>query len=288
MTSLDVTGCISLEDLQCDDNLLTNLNVSNCTALQKLICTQNQLTSLDVTGCSALELIWCYNNSLTSLDVSDCIVLENLNCSQNQLSSLDVNGCVHLTFINCKSNQLTGLNASGCIALSSLDCSQNQLDSLDVSECTVLKKLICNSNLLTNLDVSNNSNITNLDFSYMPDLSKVCVWEMPFPPSGTKIDTTNSPNVYFTTDCAATALEPDKVTSKLNIHPNPAKEYIIFDVANISSSATVELYDLQGKKVLEQELSLDKRVTISSFPKGIYLYRLHDKGTVYSGKITVE
>jgi hypothetical protein len=35
----------------------------------------------------------------------------------------------------------------------------------------------------------------------MPSLYNVCVWEMPFPPVGVGVDTTNSPNVYFTSNC---------------------------------------------------------------------------------------
>jgi len=35
----------------------------------------------------------------------------------------------------------------------------------------------------------------------MPSLNKVCVWEMPFPPAGVSVSTTDSPNIYFTTDC---------------------------------------------------------------------------------------
>jgi len=41
-----------------------------------------------------------------------------------------------------------------------------------------------------------------LELKDMPSLYKVCVWEMPFPPSGVEVFTSNSPNVYFTTDCS--------------------------------------------------------------------------------------
>ena len=36
----------------------------------------------------------------------------------------------------------------------------------------------------------------------MPSLYEVCVWVMPFPPENAvgTVDTTGSPNVYFTTD----------------------------------------------------------------------------------------
>jgi len=36
----------------------------------------------------------------------------------------------------------------------------------------------------------------------MPSLNKVCVWIMPFPPTGFGLETKSSPNVYFTTDCS--------------------------------------------------------------------------------------
>jgi hypothetical protein len=36
----------------------------------------------------------------------------------------------------------------------------------------------------------------------MPSLYKVCVWKMPFPPTGVTVDTNGSPNVYFTMDCS--------------------------------------------------------------------------------------
>ena len=41
----------------------------------------------------------------------------------------------------------------------------------------------------------------DLNISQMPTLYQVCVWEIPFPPAGVSVYTTNSPNVYFTTDC---------------------------------------------------------------------------------------
>jgi len=43
--------------------------------------------------------------------------------------------------------------------------------------------------------------LDNVYIKDMPSLYKVCVWEIPFPPDGVYIYATNSPNVYFTTDC---------------------------------------------------------------------------------------
>ena len=73
--------------------------------------------------------------------------------------------------------------------------------NLDVSENKALKKLRCIENFLTSLDVSKNTALSILLLNDMPSLNKVCVWEMPFPPAGVTVDSTGSPNVYFTTDC---------------------------------------------------------------------------------------
>jgi hypothetical protein len=72
------------------------------------------------------------------------------------------------------------------------------------------------------------------------------------------------------------------------LDPNPAKEFIIFDLENISSSAKVELFDLQGKKVMEQKLSEIKEMSVSNLHRGLYLYRLCEGKNMYIGKITIE
>ena len=77
------------------------------------------------------------------------------------------------------------------------------ISSLGISDITGIEAFVnldllyCNRNNLTSLDVSNNYSLVE-----MPTLGEVCVWEMPFPPVGVTVDTTGSPNVYFTADCS--------------------------------------------------------------------------------------
>jgi hypothetical protein len=75
---------------------------------------------------------------------------------------------------------------------------------------------------------------------------------------------------------------------KVSVYPNPAKEFIVFDVPEISGSATVELFNAEGKKVLEQKLPENRQINVGNLHKGQYLYRLKDSGKTYAGKITVE
>lgn len=81
-----------MEYLYCWDNAaLTSLDVSGCLALEWLYCDDNALTSLDVSSCLALESLWRYDNALTSLDLSKNTQLNDIGCWGNRrLTVLDL------------------------------------------------------------------------------------------------------------------------------------------------------------------------------------------------------
>ncbi len=202
LTAIDISGCSSLERLDCNRNPLESLNVSGCTSLRGLEFQAyhnndvRTLSYLNASGCTSLEELYCDNNKLTTLLVDDCTSLKELNCSDNPLEVLDasgctslemltcgehklttllVDGCTSLKMLMCNDNQLTVLDASGCTSLESLFCDNNKLTTLLVDGCTSLKELICNNNQLSVLDVSSctsplylnceNNQFTTLDFS---------------------------------------------------------------------------------------------------------------------------
>ena len=81
---------------------------------------------------------------------------------------------------------------------------------------------------------------------------------------------------------------PEIPEMHINVYPNPASDYIVFDISNISDSAIVEIFDNQGKKVLKQQLSVTGQIIISNLANGLYLYRLNDSGNTYTGRIIIE
>lgn len=188
LTSLDVSGCSSLEYLRCENNELTTINVSNATALWDLGFHGNPLTSLNasgctnlgsflnifelplkslnVSGCTNLKDIYHVDGQLTSINASGCTALQYLDCPNNQLASLDISGCNNLISLNCENNQLTSLNISGRNVLINLNCENNQLTSLDISGCTALKFLECANNQLTSLDISKCTSLEHFNCSY--------------------------------------------------------------------------------------------------------------------------
>lgn len=102
----------------------------------------------------------------------------------------------------CYNNKIVNLDVSHNPALGNVRCGGNSLTSLDISKNPALSILECSNNLLTNLDVSKNTVLEWLVLKSIPSLYKVCVWKMPFPPTGVTVDTTDSLKVYFTTDCS--------------------------------------------------------------------------------------
>jgi hypothetical protein len=78
----------------------------------------------------------------------------------------------------------------------------------------------------------------------------------------------------------------NKISEKnLRVYPNPAREFIVFDNLKISESATITVFDIQGRKVMQKQLSGNNQISVSNLPKGLYLYKLNNGGTAYSGRL---
>lgn len=92
---------------------------------------------------------------------------------------------------------------------------------------------------------------------------------------------------YYYSEHVITLL-PNISKNHLSVYPNPAREYVVFDLEKVTESATVELFGVDGKKVLEQNLAVNKQVSVSSLPKGLYMYKVNSSGNRYTGKLLVK
>ena len=144
LTELDIVDGIRLKQLFCYENKLSSLDLTGCMSLEELDCKNNSnLESLNINDCKMLKILNCFVGSLMQLDVSNCPALTFLDCSVNRLTQLDVSNCPALTFIDCSVNRLH--------------------PSLDVSNCLEIKELTCFSNPdLVELIVNRNNIIGNL------------------------------------------------------------------------------------------------------------------------------
>ncbi len=72
--------------MECLENQLSSLDVSGCTALTELDCANNQLSSLDVSDCRALTELDCASNQLIELKGCTSKKLRRVGCEHNRIS----------------------------------------------------------------------------------------------------------------------------------------------------------------------------------------------------------
>ena len=78
------------------------------------------------------------------------------------------------------------------------------------------------------------------------------------------------------------------VDDTIKVYPNPASNYISFNLDKIIGQFTVQLVDLQGKVVLNQTSTNNNAVSIANLSKGLYQYKILSDTKVYTGKIIVK
>lgn len=98
---------------------------------------------------------------------------------------------------------------------------------------------------------------------------------------------TKDKDFYYYSD-QSTDIFNDTYEKSVNAYPNPAREYIIFDLNDISESAKVEIYDISGRKISNHNIFENSHISVRNLSKGLYIYMLHIKGITYKGKFLKE
>lgn len=79
----------------------------------------------------------------------------------------------------------------------------------------------------------------------------------------------------------------------VKLYPNPATSFVNFEFSNTTDkSNSIEIFSFTGKKMYEQKLNGDNRITVTlsnDYYRGLYLYKLRDKSgnIIESGKFQV-
>lgn len=69
----------------------------------------------------------------------------------------------------------------------------------------------------------------------------------------------------------------------LNFHDN---ELVVQNQNQAPAAASVEIYDLSGKKIFENNSLSSQRIQVGNLPKSIYIVRIRDsEGRIFSKKL---
>jgi Leucine-rich repeat (LRR) protein len=176
----------ALEELMCNENLLTTLDLSKNIYLNRLECNSNQLTNLNNSNNLLIRSLECTNNKLTSMNISQNVFLANLNCSSNQITNLSTTNNVLLSSLYMGNNKVSALDLSKNVNLMYITCHNNLLTSLDISNNKKGQYVNCNNNKLTYLNLKNGNSTplyVNLDlanYKNNPDLKCIQVNDIKF------------------------------------------------------------------------------------------------------------
>lgn len=69
------------------------------------------------------------------------------------------------------------------------------------------------------------------------------------------------------------------------VNPNPASDYFTVTLPNGCTEAIIQLYDIQGQKILESKITENYKIDVRSCKPGIYFYKLRVNGKAETGKL---
>jgi hypothetical protein len=200
----------------CNSNIQSFEGIQHFTNLKQLNIIGCNLDSLSISSSSLIDL-YCNDMQLIHLDVSNVKNLERLHCSGNKLTEIDLSMNVNLKVLGCCNNQLTTINLSKNVKLITITFRNNLVSYIDLSKNINLTTIDYGKNPISEIDFSNNPELVNIGFGDNPmpvlDISenykvnllknygefpfeKICVWTLPFPPSGITIQTLNFPDDF--------------------------------------------------------------------------------------------
>lgn len=79
------------------------------------------------------------------------------------------------------------------------------------------------------------------------------------------------------------------VTDLSRVYPNPARDFIRFELNNLAGETTITLFDVSGRLVAQQQVENEQLVifNVEELNAGLYQYSISNKGRIQTGLISV-
>ena len=247
----------------------------------------------DLTGIDAFinidGLNVSYNPGITTLDLTGNTGLINVNLEEvNGLVSLLLTDLSNLTDLNVFGTDLSMLDLTTNISLVSLNARNSSITTLDLSQNTLLTSIDVKGNQLIFLDLrtGTNSGSVSLNSDSNPNLTCIFVDDATAAAGyGWSID---AGSTFVETEVECATLRVDSVKANIfSVYPNPASQLVT--VSSKSQNATVEIYNVTGRRILSKTLSFgDNRINVSSLKSGVYLARFISDDRTETKKLIIK
>lgn len=75
---------------------------------------------------------------------------------------------------------------------------------------------------------------------------------------------------------------------ELQTYPNPATDFVTIDLDDAIKPVLIELFDIQGKKVISELLPINKQISVKQLKSGMYFYAIKQNDKLFHGKIMIK
>ena len=87
----------------------------------------------------------------------------------------------------------------------------------------------------------------------------------------------------------ADQVKTENTLDKVQIYPNPVTSGKIYINAESTSTKTIELYDMLGKRIVFTEMNgYQKELNVSNLKAGVYILKLSEKNNSITRKIVIK
>ena len=207
----------------------------------------------------------------------NCTALKSI--SMNSVKYIDMNafdGCISLTSMTTNAYQISSYAFAGCVGLKIVSlCSKNILkfDYRPFINCSSLSSLYI-YNPDPELNVNSNT--------FLGIKLDKCIL---YVPSGSKYLYQNA--LYWKDFTNIVEFDPTSVfiVQKPNISIASSSANGLIEIKGMENPANVIIYNLQGREVLTRTVNPNEQISISSFPRGVYIVRVISKEGAFMTKL---
>ncbi len=306
---VDFSNFEILTYFNCYEVPFTQLNLSDCKRLGEVRAYKSNLYNVNVLGCDKLYLLRISYNHISNLDVSGLSNLIELECQTNGMNTLNLSGCSSLKYLSCYSNNLETLQVEPD-NLEKIWCMENKLKFstlpsvfINIYSYSPQKDIVFNNMLTTSTvdlsseyiahgvptsyswyyidnnapiedGITNNEGVFSFDNSFEGKGIYCLMGNSLFP------DLQLKANVYFYEYTGVNKKPEKQNTASVKLYPNPAKEFVNFQVENYTGQLGVTIFDIKGKLVKTEKIKYDKeaqQLQLGNLPSGTYVVRLTSK-----------
>lgn len=272
-------------DTNADTNNDGEIDIQEAESVINLLFWFNDYSSVkELENFINLEKLLFYDNNLSTINLSKNSKLKELRYIKNENTEIDLSKNLDLEFLDLNDNKLTNLDVSKNVLLYYIGIDSNNLTSFDTSQNSNLTVFRCTNNKLEYLNIKNSKNSILTDFNSTGNTNLSCIQVDDIDYSKNQTTWFKDDSSSYQTDCNLLSVADYNFSNEIKFHPNPTDNSIEFDSKYFNEIKTVEIFDLNGKIILQKKKDF-KTLELTNLIRGVYIIKITTEYSSITKKI---